>query len=325
MAEPVVTRSRRRVLALKAEDTYGHDALNGEVAAADVLYAYNIKRSSKYAVIETLAQVGFLGKLRGMSGVGSFGVSFDMQLRGAGVPYAAAVAPDVDMPWRAAGLKPVLDATGGAEKWTYTKQSSGFESFTVYLIQENGPTNIGVGCFGTVSMKHVAGQPAVLSCTLLGQLVDDQAEELVVKPPTRLLAPVFKSANLGVGLEAYAARVQNLALAITPSVQPVPDANAANALAGYFIADTDIGGSFDPEVVPADSFDWYSLWRDKPQETSLTFRQGQSQYNRFTFSMPEIEVQDLGDQDRNQIQAFNVAYKARPSTAGDDELTIVGD
>jgi hypothetical protein len=323
MAELTVARSRRRVVALRPEGAYGQDAFAGAVAASDVLYAFNIRKMSKIETIDMMAQCGAMGRLRGTSGVGTFGLSFDVQLRGPGAAYAVGVLSDVHHLWRLAGVKATLDATAGHEIWTMTKQSTGFEAYTVYDIQENGPCRAGVGCFATLQIKFVGGQPAVASVNILGKLLDDQPLELVVKTPTFLPAPAFKSADFKVGLEEYPARIKNLTLSVMPTISVVDDANAENAVLGYSIVDTEISGSFDPEMTLLETFDWFTLWKEKPPGVACSFTLGAAQYNRFDFAFPGIEIQSDDEAERNGIRANQIGWKARPALALDDEMSVV--
>ncbi|MFQ5765769.1 MAG: phage tail tube protein, partial [Rhodospirillales bacterium] len=309
MAQPVVARTRRAVVAMKAETTYGTDSL-GTVTAADILWAFNIRPTSRIEAIEMLAQSGFLGRLRSMSGVEVFGLTFDIQVRGAGAAYSASVVPDIHNPLRAAGMLATLDATPSAEKYTYTPRSSGFESFTVKVVHENGPTHIGLGCFGNVAFRGVAGQPGIASVTLAGILAAEGTLALVTKAPTTLQPPVLKSAAFQIDAANFAANVQNVALDLGAAVNVQEGMNAAGGLAGLFIADRDPGGSFDPEVVAAATYDWFTKWKDKPAAVDLGWQWGAAQYNRCKVTMPEITIQERAWGERNAMRAFDVAYKA---------------
>lgn len=321
MAQPTVARARRRVVAMKVEATYGTDVL-ATVAAADVLWGFNIRPASRIEAVEVLTQSGFLGRLRSISGREIFGVTFDMLVRGAGAAYSATVVPDQDAPLRASGMQATGDFTLGAEKYTYVPRSSGFESFSVAVLQENGPMVKGLGCFGNVAFRGRAGENVIATVTLAGVLAAEGALALVTKAPTTLQAPVLKLAALQVDAANFAAKVANLVLDLGVVVNPIEDMNAASALAGVFIADRVPGGTFDPEIVAAATYDWFTKWKDKPAALDFSWQAGTVQYNRMLVSHPQITLHERGWGERDGYGAFEVAYRCHPSV-GDDEVSLV--
>lgn len=323
MAAPVVALTRRSVVAMKAEAAYGVDAL-GTVTPADVLWAFNIRPASRIEVIEMLAQAGVLGRMRSASGIEVFGLTFDIQIRGGGAAYSASVFDDLHLPLRAAGMLDTLDATPGSESYTYTPRSTGFESFTVKILQENGPTHVGLGCFANVALRGRAGEPGIATVTLAGILGIEEALALVTKPVTTLQPPALKAAQAQIDTVNYAFAPQNLALDLGIVLTRVDSANAVGAVEGFLITDRQPGGSFDPRIVPAATYDWFDTWRNKPAGVDLSWQWGATQYNRIKISMPEVTIGDRGWGERDGYGAFQIAYRAHPSI-GDDEVTIVAD
>jgi len=275
-------------------------------------------------VFQSLASGGLLGQLKPVSTLEIFGITFEILVRGAGAAYSASVTTDIDMPLRAAGMQAVGDFTVSAEKYTYTPRSSGFESFSVAMLQENGPTVKGIGCFGNVAFRGKAGEPGVCTVTLAGALAAEGTLALTTKTPTQLISPSLKSALFQVDTANFAAKIQNLALDLGVVVNQVADANAASALAGFFIADRAPGGTIDPEVVTAATYDWFTKWRDKPANVDMSWQWGATQYNRCKVSMPQVAYRERAWGERDGYGAFDVAYSAHPVTA-DDELSIVFD
>ena len=150
MANLAVPSSRKMVVAMKAETAYGVDIFAGSYTAADIVPAFDIRPSQPPQVIENLSQGGHLGRLPNIVNLPTAQVSFAMNLRGKGVAYSASTKPESDMPFRACGMSSTFSGGSGAEIITYIPTDT-HESFTIYVIQQNGTALKLVGAFGTFS------------------------------------------------------------------------------------------------------------------------------------------------------------------------------
>lgn len=327
MPDLTTARARRRVVVMKVEPpgTYGVDTL-GTIVAADLLWGFNIRPASRIEAIEILTQSGFLGRLRSVSGREVFGVTFDILVRGAGAAYSATVKPDLDAVLRAAGMTATGSFGVGTESWTYafTSVQSQLESFSVSVLQENGPTVKGIGCRGNVAFRGRAGENVVATITLAGILPAEGAHAFVTKAPTTLQAPVLKSALGQIDTTNFALKVANVALDLGQVANLVDDWNAAGAIAGVDIVDRVPGGTFDPEIVTAATYAWFTKWKDKPAALDFSWQAGTAQYNRMKVSYPQITLQERTWEERNGYGAFGVAYRCHPNI-GDDEVSLVFD
>src|SRR4051812_17568986 len=72
---------------------------------------------------------GTLGTVDRAQPAGRFGtIDVSVEVRGAGAAYAAGVRPECDALLRMAGFSATVDATGGAEKVTYTTLDDAMET-----------------------------------------------------------------------------------------------------------------------------------------------------------------------------------------------------
>lgn len=332
MAQIQVPRERRVQVVMKAETTSGTDVLGGSYTASDIVPAQNIRMSPQISEIVNLATSGALGRLPSAIGVVTGTVSFDQVLRGAGAAYSASVKPEAHLPLLACGFAATLDATGGAESYSY--QPSNESTVTIYIVVEvPGGNSIAfplLGSVGTFSDRLVAGQGCLTSFRLQGALgtwVDLTYQEgSLGATPT---PPVLKSAALQLGSGNYAPRWANLGFDLGADIRPVESANASGAMAGYFINDRNPRLTFDPEADRVANFDWYGSMVAGTRH-DLTFQVGTAQYNRRKYrfnasAAAGVQVVDMQPAARGGIQALTVTLLATLSSAANDEMKIVYD
>ncbi|OGB94030.1 MAG: hypothetical protein A2Z31_00250, partial [candidate division NC10 bacterium RBG_16_65_8] len=226
MANLAVPSSRKMVVAMKAETAYGVDIFAGTYTAADIVPAFDIRPSQPPQVIENLSQGGHLGRLPSIVNLPSAQVSFAMNLRGKGVAYSASTKPESDMPFRACGMSSTFSGGTGAEIITYIPTDT-HESFTIYVIQQNGTALKLVGAFGTFSLGMTAGGVTVARFTFSGQHggeadVSFVAGALSATPQY----PVMKSAAFQISTENYAPRIAQMGFDQNNVVAGVPSINA---------------------------------------------------------------------------------------------------
>lgn len=323
MAQPTVPRTRRMVLAMKSETTYGVDVLGGSYVAADIVPASNIQPTLQLEEIENLSVAGDLGRTLSAIGMESGGVSFSMFLRGAGSAYSASVKPEADLPLRGCGL----GATGafglGTENWKY-QPSSTFESMTIYVVQENGPAVKLVGCFGTVDFTLRAGAVVEARFSFLGLIGGVAAvtyvEGSIAGTPQY---PVAKSALFQIGTENYAPRIAAIGLSVANQMQRIPSINAAGGLVGYMIADRNPRLTIDPEADTIANYDWFGKWKASTL-ADCTFQAGATQYVRLKFNLPKLQIVQQGRGSRDGLTSFPTTLLATLG-AGNDDFDLVFD
>lgn len=323
MAQPAVARIQRRTVAMKVESTYATDAFGGTVAAGDIVEAFNVETNPTINMYEVPFMGGILAGLGALPGVRIGQVTFQVHLRGAGAAYSASVFPNIHNPLRACGYLATLDATGGSEKYTYTPRSSGFESFTIYVMQEEGPTTKMTGCFGDVSFVYQVGLPCIARFVFQG-IYNTETDTPTLVTKTFSAAPqwpVMLSGNFT--WDAFAAKWLNLQLNSGNIIDVQEDVSAASGISGVFMAGRRPTGTFDPEIVTRATYDYISKWEGSTL-VAVSMDSTGAQYVRHKLDVPKAQIIQRGWGVRGQKAVFQVGFAATPNV-GDDELQIVFD
>lgn len=325
MAAPTVARSRRMVVAMRAETTYGVDVLGGTYVAADIIPAFNVQPAINIEENENLSLAGDMGRVPSVAGLETGAVAFSMFWRGKGSAYAAGNRPEFDLPNRGCGLSSTVDATLNFEKVTYIPVvPASHESMTIYVVQENGRTLKLAGCFGTVDLAMRAGGMIEARYAFQGLIagVSDvtYVEGSIGGTPAY---PTFKSALFQIDTTNYAPRIANVGVGLGNMVQRLVAINAAGGCAGYYISDRRPVLTIDPEMDTIANYDWFTKWKTAVL-ADCTFQAGATQYARVKFSFDK--VQNIGQQHsvREGITTLPTTLLAT-LTAGLDDLSIVAD
>lgn len=326
MTQPTVPIERKLQLVMREEVTYGVDVLGGSYLQGDILPAMDIAPTLDLEEIQVLATAGNLGRQLSAIGMERGGVSFRMNPRGKGAAYAAGVKPEWHNPVQGCGLIGVVDATPGAEKWTYTPNDDPL-SQTIYIVQKIGAGAIAiklVGCLGDVEFSMRAGAIVDARFTFQGLIagvadIAHVAGAIVATPQY----PVAKNAQFQIGTENYAPRIANIGIRLGNQLQPVPSLNSTGGLAGYFVADRNPRVTIDPEADLVANYPWYTKWTAATL-ADCTFQAGGTQYNRLKFSFPRLQTIRHGFGKRDGMTSLPTELLATIA-AGSDDFTIVAD
>lgn len=322
MAQPNVARLPRRTVAMKAESTYATDAFAGTVVQADIVEAFNVEPNPSINMYEVPFLGGVLGGLGSIPGVRIGQVTFRVHMRGAGSAYGASVVPNVHNPIRAcAYLATLVDGVS----WQYTPRSTGHESYTIYIMQELGPTVKMTGCFGDVTFNFQVGMPGIAEFRFQGIYnTETDTPTLVTKafsaapqwPP--LLGGAFQ-----IGSENFAAKWANCQIASGNILDVQEDISATSGIGGVFCAGRRPVGTIDPEVTTRASFDWISKWENSTL-MDMTFNSAGAAFVRYNVSAPAVQLINRGWASRGQKAVYQCQFALTPSNpAGDDELSIL--
>lgn len=320
MAQPILARSDRRTLAMKAETVYGTDPFGGTVLAADIQQVSGITYDVGPQAMDVPFMGGFLGSLGSIPGARMARCSFEQMARGAGAAYSASVKPSPDLPLRGVGMLPTLTTTGGAEKWVYTPRSSGFEAMTIYIMQENAPTIRFTGAFGDCSMVAQVGRPLALRYNFIGIYTTELDTPTLV---TKQFSPAPQWPQLlsaQFSWDSYVANFSQMSinLANALDVQEAPS-NAAG-IAGVFMGGRRPNGTWDPEQVTRSVYDFIAKW-EASTTVAVVMNSNGAQYARWKFAAPKAQIRARGIGARGQKATYSVGFDLIPNV-GDDELAI---
>lgn len=310
--------TRRAIILGKIESTYNTDS--SPVVSTDAALVEEPSWSHEGARMqERAAARPSAGKLPQVFGGTLKAVSFSMNLKGAGAAYSATVRPEADAFLRACGFSATVDTTASAETVTYVPVSTAYESITIYYY-EDGILHTLTGCRGNVSFAMEAGGFVKASFSFTGH--DATHTDVSFPSPTydSVAPPVFMGMSFAVA--AYSATIQTLDYDMGNVIATPASANAADGYADIEITGRDPGGSFDPERVLIATNDPIALWKAGTTLALATGLCGDTQYNRFSQSMPAIYYREISPGDRDGINTLGNGFGMSESTT-DDEVTLL--
>src|SRR3990167_9441729 len=299
MANLTVPRSRRMVVAMKVESTYGTDAFGGSYLAANIVPAFNISPAITLEEIENLALSGDIGRLPSGIGRELAGVTFEMFIRGSGAAYSASVKPEADSALQACGLSSTFSGGAGAEIVTVDPVATP-SSYTIYIVQENGSTLKMGGCFGDVDFTMRAGGIITARFSFQGMLLGESDVAFVAGTIAR--APAYSPGKAAASV------------------------NAVGGVAGFFIADRRPLFTIDPEANSIATHDWFT---DHKAGTLMdaSFLIGSVQYNKLQFKFNAslaagLQIVQRSWGSRDGLTSFPTTLLATIS-AGQDDFSLI--
>lgn len=330
MAQPQVARYRRMVVAMKPESVYGTDIFAGTYTQGDVIACRDIQPSINLEEIPNLAMAGDLGRLPSAIGVESASVQFTMWYRGRTAAFDDApsrLVPEVDMPFRGCGLAAAFSVANAAawDKVTYAPTNT-LESMTIYVVQEisgqaTAPALKLTGCFGTFGFTMRAGGVMEIRFQFVGALAGRSDVTYVAGAPSPSgvpsAYPVLKSAGLQIDSTNYAPRIAQLGFELGNTVSPIASANAASALAGFFISDRNPRISIDPEADLVSAYDWLTKWKAS-NLADFDFTLGATQWNKIKPIFPKVQTVGQGYTQRDGLTALPSGLLATINAGLDD-------
>lgn len=242
-------------------------------------------------------------------------VTFDVELSGSGT---AGTAPAYGPVLKACGLS---ETTVAATSVTYAPVSSTFDSVTIYCFYDGTRHKI-TGCRGTASFTLNAGELPTISFSMTG---------LYNAPDSTALSGTFTVANQAAALEVSDANVttntfhgvsnacvESLSFALNNeySFRPV--------LCGDSVVLTNRapGGNAVIEAPAIGTTDYFAKAVAVATGSSI-FTLGATGGNITTLNIPQTDVTGVSYGDTNGVINLSVDYLALPTTAGNDEFTLV--
>ena len=224
--------------------------------------------------------------------------------------------------------------TGGTSGATATAStdpvSAGFEikpissavvSLTMGLF-EDGIRKVLKGCRGTVKFNFKIGEPATLDFSFKGvesgvadapMLTGVSFDETV--PPVLL--------NAVMSCDGVSLNIGEMEVDVANTLASKDKIDDAKGILSFMITGRDMQGSFNPEMVPVATHDFFSKWfSNTPMVVDLAY--GEADGNKFRFYAPGIIYNKVDDGDRDGIQLAQTSFDLTGSMEpGDDELAIL--
>lgn len=262
----------------------------------------------------------------------AFGSAFEAvtEAIGGGAAYSASVKPSVDLFLRILGLEATLDATGGAEKYTYAPESgpTGFDSasFKTFIRGQQYQTR---GAYAAEAVAEFDG-PAVPRWAFSVQGIRNAAPQdtalpaITGYPAGTLLPPKAQALSLNVG-GVTSLILRGGRVTISRELTPRGDASGSSQHAGFSPGRRTIGLELTVEAIALATFNPYTI-RDAATLQQITFAVGATQYNRYDFDFPQAQLMEAEEGEDGATAIWTLTYEAKVSTpTAEDDLILTFD
>lgn len=304
--------TRKRLILAKTETTYGTSA---SPAGSDAVLVRNLEITPIQADTVTRDLIRpYLGNSEQLLAQTRVEVTFEVEFAGSGT---AGTAPRYGALLKACGLSETVVASTSV---TYAPVSASFSSCTIH-VNVDGVLHPITGCRGTFNLNAEVGQIPVISFTMTG----------IYNAPTDTAAPavtytnqatpaIFKAGNTtSFSIMSFSACLQSLSFDVANEV-------VYRELVGcdksVLITNRAPSGTAVVEAPLLASKDFFAI-ANNDTTGSVTFQHGQTAGNIITFTAQKIDIGQPTYSDQDGIQMLNLPYVALPTSAGNDELSLV--
>lgn len=305
--------TRKRLILLESESTYGTDPTPTGVDAV-LVRDLNITPQQSDLVSRDLVRP-YLGASEQLLANTRVECTFSVELAGSG---AVGTAPGYSKALLACGLAETVVA---ATSVTYAPVSTSFGSCTIYY-NIDGVLHKVTGSRGTFVLNATVGQIPTLDFTFTGIYNPPIDEALPAVTYANQASPgLFKSDNTtGFSLLGYSGCLQTLSFDIGNNI-------IYRELVGcpkqVLITDRSSSGSVTIEAVLMATKDYFTAALTDGSYGSLLFQHGQAAGNIVDFVSTRADIGDVSYSDLDGIHMITMPYTAIPSTAGNDEFSLV--
>jgi hypothetical protein len=241
--------------------------------------------------------------------------TFSVELAGSGT---AGTAPQYGKALQACGLSETVVA---ATSVTYAPVSSNFDSVTIHY-NIDGVRHKVTGARGTFTLNANVGEIPTIDFTFTGiyNAPDDSA--LPTATYANQATPlIFKNGNTDTfSLLSYSGCLQSVNMDLGNSI-------VYRELIGcdkeVLITDRSTSGTVVVEAPAIAQKDYFAAALTDGTLGNLTFQHGTAAGNIVDFSSTRVDIGDVSYSDQDGIAMLNMPYTAIPSTAGNDEFSLI--
>jgi hypothetical protein len=308
---PLLTR--KRLILLESEGTYGTDPIPTGVDAV-LVRDLNIVPLQSDVVSRDLVRP-YLGASEQLLANTRVECTFSVELAGSGT---AGTAPRYGKALLACGMSETIVATTSV---TYAPVSASFGSCTIYY-NIDGVLHKVTGARGTFTINGAVGEIPTIDFTFTG----------IYNTPTDTALPsvtygdqatpvVFKAGNTtGFELLSYAGCLQSVSFDVGNTL-------VYRELVGctkeVLLTDRASTGSVALEAVTMATKNYFTAALTDNTLGNLLFQHGQTAGNIVDFASTRVDIGDVSYSDQDGIHMLNIPYTCVPSTAGNDEFSLV--
>lgn len=308
--------TRKKFLIAKIESTYGTDP--SPVGGSDAVQVSSLEITPiESDNVQAAAFQGFLGNSTRSTLVANkrVSVTFDVELAGSG---AAGTAPAFGPLLKSCGLSETISAGVSV---TYAPVSASFSSATIYCFYDGTQHKI-TGARGSVSFNMAAGQFGVMSFNFIG---------IYNAPDGTALSGSFTVANQAAALEVNDTNVTTATFHGVTSVRLESFDLALNNELLYketasnkevIITNRAAGGTAVIEAPAIGTTDFFAKAVAVATGAS-SFVLGGTSGNIVTLNAAQTDITGCSYADTNGVIALSMPYLALPTTAGNNEMSLV--
>jgi len=304
--------TRKRLIQVKKESTYGTDSTP---AGTDALLVRNLEITPIEADVVSRDLIRpYLGNSPQLLANTRVSLTFQVELAGSGT---AGTAPRYGAILQACGLSETIVASTSV---TYAPVSSAFSSATIYF-NNDGIRHSLTGCRGTFTLNAEVGNIGTIDFTMIGVFNAPTDTALPTTTYSAQASPlIFKQGNTsGFQFFSYAGCLQSVSLDIA-------NETVYRELVGctkeVLITNRAPSGNVMIEAVALATKDYFNIAQTETTG-NLTFLHGTTAGNRVTLTAGQCDITNPTYGDQNGVQMLNIPYVAVPTTAGNDELSLV--
>lgn len=308
--------TRKRLLLAKAEQTYGTSAAP---TGADAMLVSNLEISPlEVELLDRELIQPYFGNREKVVGQRMVSVTFDVEIAGSGV---AGTAPKWGRILKACGF---AEAIVSATSVTYAPVSGSISSVTLDF-NADGNKHLVTGCRGTATLNLNTGEIPKISFEMMGiynavtktsQLTptfDDQADPVVVNSTN----------TTGVSAFGFNACLESFSLALN---NETPFRQLAGCSQQVLITDREPSGeiSIEAPLVGSGSGEKDFFAAVSAQTLgAIGWQHGQTAGNIVTFNAPTCNLDSPSYADSDGVIMLNLPFMPVPTSAGNDEFTLV--
>ena len=313
--------TRKRVILVETESSYGTDPTP---TGADALIVSDLSITPQASDVVNRDTVRpYLGASEQLLANTRVECTFSVELAGSGT---GGTVPRWGKALKACGMSETASGSGAAGVVTYAPVSAAFSSVTIYYMLD-GVRHKVTGCRGSASVSASVGEIPSLDFNFTGVYVapDDVALPAVTYG-AQATPLVFKNGNsTGFQLLSYAGALQSVSLDLGNSL-------VYRELVGgtkeVLLTDRAVTGSVSIEAVTMATKNFFAAALTDATLGNLQFTHGtgssgSANGNTIKVSSARVDIGDVSYGEQDGIAMLEIPYTAIPSTAGNDEFSIV--
>ena len=303
--------SRKRLLLAKIESTYGVDA---SPTSSDAVLVRSLDITPQQSdVVQRELIRPYLGNYEMLLGNTRVEITFEVELAGSG---AAGTAPKYSTLLKACGMSETIVASTSC---TYAPVSGSFSSATLYFFNDT-VKHVVTGARGTFEINAVTAQIPTIKFTMTGIYtgpVDASAPAVTYTAPTPV---IFKNGNTsGFQLYSYSGALQSVSLVCGNSITY---RELVGGTKQVLMTDRKATGTCVIEAPSIATKDFFTAAMSTANG-NLAVTHGTTSGNIVAIAANQVDIGMLTYSDLNGIQMLNLPLSYTPTTAGNDEFSIV--